>query len=417
MDDKMLHDIALFKFSLISPVINDTFEAVSQAQFFRELAQKEHTLPTGKTARFAADTFKNWYLDYKHGGFDALMPKKREDCGRPRVLNEHAISRIHSLKEQFPYITGTLIYQKLIEEGLIKQSQTSLSTVLRYIRDNDLKRIQLMPQDRRAFEMAHANDCWQADSSHGPMLTIDGHKKKAYLIAFIDDASRLLVHGEFYFNDNTINMQHAFKKAIAKYGVPKRLFVDNGSSYRNEQLGYICASLGVTLIHAKPYMPESKGKIERSFRTVKDGWLNGVDWNNYKSLDKLNEDYWSYLNKYYNNAIHSSLSTTPRERYLQDSECIKHLPPALLDQHFLHRIERRVYSDATVVINQCTYEVPMQYIGKRIKVRYFPSTTEEAYIYSEDHKLLETIHPANKVDNSKIKRKQYMDFEGPSHYD
>lgn len=410
MDEKTLHEIALFRFSLIAPVVNNTYEGPSKAYFFRELAKREHLLPTGKTERFAADTFKNWYLDYKHGGFDALIPKPRSDRGRPRVLNDTAITRIHELKEKLPYITGTLIYHKLIEEGVIKQSQTSLATVLRYIRDNDLKRNQLMPEDRRAFEMPFANDCWQADSSHGPILTINGIKKKTYLIAFIDDASRLLVHGEFYFNDTAANMQDAFKKAIAKYGVPKKLFVDNGSSYRNEQLGYICASLGVTLIHSRPYTPQGKGKIERSFRTIKDGWINGLDWTTYQSLDKLNEDYWSYLNKYYNNAIHSSISTTPRDRYLKDYDCIKHVPCELLNQHFLHRIERRVYNDATVVIGQQIYEVPMQYIGKRIKLRYLPSQPDEAYIFSDDHKLLETIHLVNKVDNAKIKRKKHMDF-------
>ena len=66
--------------------------------------------------------------------------------------------------------------------------------------------------------------------------------------------------------------------------------------------------------------------------------------------------------------------------------------------------------DATVVIGQQIYEVPMQYIGKRIKLRYLPSQPDEAYIFSDDHKLLETIHLVNKVDNAKIKRKKRMDF-------
>ncbi|MEG0578399.1 MAG: DDE-type integrase/transposase/recombinase [Niameybacter sp.] len=410
MDEKILQEMALFKFSLIAPVINDIYDAPSKAQFFRELAQREHLLPNGKSEHFAADTFKSWYLDYKHGGFDALMPKLRDDKGRPRALTEDAIARIHEIKEKLPYITGTLIYHKLIEEGTIKQSKTSLSTVLRYIRDNDLKRSQLIPVDRRAFEMPFANDCWQADSSHGPIITVNGTKKKAYLIAFIDDASRLLVHGQFYFNDTALNMQDAFKKAIAKYGVPKKLFVDNGSSYRNEQLGYICASLGIVLIHSKPYTPQGKGKIERSFRTVKDGWMNGIDWTTFSSLEKLNEDYWGYLNRYYNNAHHSSIDSTPRDRYLKDATLIKHLPSDLLNHHFLHRMERRVNSDATVIIDKKPYEVPMQYIGKKVKIRYLPSQPGEAYIFSEDHRLLETIHLVNKVDNAKIKRKKCIDF-------
>ena len=251
---------------------------------------------------------------YSHHGLDGLIPKTRSDAGRSRVLDEKVVNRIYELKENFPHITGSLIYQKLIEEGSLKASEASeasLSSVLRYIRHNNLSLKDLNTVDRQAFEMAHANDLWQADTSHGPILKINGIKKQTYLIAILDDASRLIVHGEFFFEDNALNLQICLKKAVSKYGIPKRLFVDNGKTYKNEQLGLICASLGIVLIHAKPYTPQSKGKIERSFRTVKDKWLNGVDWNTYTSLDLLNTDYEIFLTKNYNNAFHSALNDSP----------------------------------------------------------------------------------------------------------
>src|SRR5699024_471984 len=102
--------------------------------------------------------------------------------------------------------------------------------------------------DRRAFVMPHSNDCWQADTSHGPYLTINGKKTLTYLIAIIDDASRFIVGAKFFFNDNSINLQDVFKSSIKKYGVPKKLFVDNGSTYKNDQFNIICASLGLVLI-------------------------------------------------------------------------------------------------------------------------------------------------------------------------
>jgi transposase InsO family protein len=157
-----------------------------------------------------------------------------------------------------------MVYQKLVEEGYIRASDVSLASVHRYLRDNNLKRNQIIFTERKAYEMEFANDCWQADTSHGPKILIDRRKVQTYLISLIDDASRLIVHAQFFLRDNAVNMQEAFKKAVAKYGVPKKLFVDNGSSYKNGQLNMICASLGVVLIHARPYSGASKGYVKTS---------------------------------------------------------------------------------------------------------------------------------------------------------
>lgn len=410
MDDKQLQEIALFRFSLIAPAINETFDAASKEAFYRQVASKMHTLPNGEPIKIAPKTLKKYYLSYMHDGFDGLIPKRRIDKGCPRVLSDSTIARIVELRNQFPHITGTLIYQKLIEEGTIKASDVSLSSILRYIKAHHLTRTELTAVDRRAFEMAFANDMWQADTSHGAVIKVDGIKKQTYLIAIIDDASRIIVHGEFFFEDNALNLQICLKKAVNKHGVPKRLFVDNGKTYKNDQLGLICASLGTVLIHSRPYSPQSKGKIERSFRTVKDGWLNGVDWNQYTSLETLNADYNTFLNKNYNNQVHSALKDTPRQRYLKDSERIKYLRPETIDEHFLHRITRKVNTDATITLYTVLFEVPMVYMGKRIAIRYFPGNLSEAYIFEEQTGYVCTIYPLARVENSKVKRKEYIDY-------
>lgn len=404
MLDKNLNEIALFRFSLIAPVVNDTFDAISQMQYFRDVSSKTHTLPNGSKTKFSAGAIKKWFLTYRKDGFEALVPKTRKDMGKPRNLNLNSIEKIHSLKEKFPYITGKLIYQKLVEEGYIKVTKTSLATVLRYIRDNNLKRNQVAPVERRAFEMQFTNDCWQSDTSHGPVIKVNNQKKQTYLITFIDDASRMIVHGEFFFNDNAVNMQIVFKRAIAKYGVPRRLFVDNGGTYKNEQLKLICASVGTVLIHTRAYSPESKGKIERSFRTIKDNWLNGVDWNEFESLEHMNSEFNKYLNEKYLNTLHSSIEMTPRNRYLQDSDKIKFIPTEILDTHFLHRESRKVNNDSTLQLQNKLFEVPQKYIGQRVDIRYLPTDTSQIFIFNKDNKLTDTVYPLKRVDNSKVKR-------------
>ena len=404
MSDKILHELALFRFSLIAPVVNNTYDACSKMQFFRDIASKTHTLPDGKTVKFSSGAIKKWFLLYKNGGFDALIPKTRSDVGKPRALDSSCIEKIHALKEKYPYITGKLVYQKLVEEGYIKVTTTSLATVLRYIRENNLKRNQLAPVDRRAFEMQFANDCWQSDTSHGPIIKVNGLKRQTYLIAFIDDASRLILQGEFFFNDNAVNMQIVFKKAIAKYGLPKKLFVDNGKSYKNDQLNLICASLGTVLIHTAAYSPESKGKIERCFRTIKDNWINGIDWNTFSSLEQLNAEFNKYLNEKYINSEHSAIGMSPRNRYLKDMDKFKFVPAELLETHFLHRVTRKVNNDATILLDSKYFEVPQKYIGQRLNIRYLPSSTDKAFIFNQDNVLIDTIYPLKRVDNSKIKR-------------
>ena len=402
-DDKF-QQTALFRYSLIAPAVVGTFEAPSLAQYFRNIAAKRHKGPNGSYIDVTYHSLERWYYDYKKSGLAGITPKGRIDQGKPRALSTDAIHLIQSLKEDFPYITGKAIYNKLVEGGSINAAETSLSTVQRFIRNNGLKHPAENAQEMRAFEMEFANDCWQADTSQGPTIKISGRKAQTFLIIFLDDASRMILHAQFYLNDNAVNMQDSFKQAIAKFGVPKMLFVDNGRSYDNLQLQLICASIGIVLAHARPYTPSSKGKCERAFRTIKDGWMNAVDWNLFSSLEDINTSLSVFLSGRYTNSLHSSLNCTPKERFLRDHERIRHIPTEELDFHFLHRKECRVTNAATIKLLGTEYETPQQYIGTKVKIRYLPTDLSELFVFSDDDKLLHTIRPVKKVENSKIKR-------------
>ena len=224
--EEKFQQFALFRYSLIAPAVVGTFEAPSRAQYFRNIAAKKHRGPDGSYINVTYSALERWYYGYMKSGLPGITPKERIDRGRARVLTAGATEMVRCLKEDFPYITGTAIYSKLIEGGAINAAETSLSAVQRYIRNNGLKRPPENAQEMKAFEMEFANDCWQADTSQGPVIKIAGKKSQTFLINFLDDASRLITHAQFYLNDNTINMQDSFKQAIAKFGVPKMLFVD-----------------------------------------------------------------------------------------------------------------------------------------------------------------------------------------------
>lgn len=402
------HDFGLFRFSLIAPAINNNHSFKSNNEYFRYIASKKHDFD-GKMYSFSVSCLKSWYYNYKKNGYSTLENRTRSDYKKSRKLNNDIIQRIITIREQFPYISGTAIYKKLLEEKYINKSNISLDIILRFLRNNNLKAISNNNIERRMFEMPYVNSCWQSDTSDGPYITIDNQKYRTKLIMFIDDKSRMIMGYEFFLNDNAINMQKVFKNAIKTYGKPKRLFVDNGGPYDNKQLSLICASLGIELIHAKPYSPESKAKIERSFRTIKDGWMRCSDWNRFKSLEDINESLKKFLYNEYINKKHSSTNETPNERWHNEYDKIEFLEEQFIDESFLHRINRKVRKDRTIKIDNNYYEVPFKYVDKTIEIRYNPNNLNEMYIFDNNEKK-ETCNIVDKISNSKVKRKNTIDY-------
>lgn len=406
--DNFYNDISLFRFSLIAPIINNTHNFRSINEYISFIASQKHKF-NNKEYIFSKSCIKNWYLSYKKNGICALQPKTRSDKNTSRLLTYETINRIQELREQFPHITGTSIYNKLIEEDYIYAKEISLSTILRYLKSNNLKANQICNVERRMFEMENVNDCWQADTSVGPYIIIDGVKYKTYIIMFIDDKSRLIMGFDIFFNDTAINMQKVFKTAIKTYGKPKKLFVDNGGPYDNKQLSLICATLGIELIHAKPYTPEAKAKQERLFRTIKDGWMRSTDWNIFNTLDDVKISLNEFINKNYINKVHSSIKMTPNDRWHNEYNKVQFLDESFINESFLHRTFNKVRKDRTISFKNEYYEVPFKYIGQTIELRYDPNNLTEIYLYENNVKILD-VFKVDKVSNSKSKRKNTIDY-------
>ena len=408
--DRLKNEIALFRYGLISALVNNTYEERSKEDYYRKVALNTYTL-NGKEIKFTANTIKNWYITYQKLGFNGLIPKTRTDLNTSRKLTKDAQLKIVDYKKSFPHISGTLIYQKLIEDGYINPNNVSKSTILKFIRDNYLLFGDDNKIDRRAFEMEFSNEMWDADTSHGPYLTINNKKIKTYLIALIDDASRLITNAKFFYEDNAINFQNTFKEGLKKYGIPKKIFLDNGKTYKNEQLSIICANCGMELIYTKPYSPQSKAKIERWFHTMKETWMRGINWEDIENIDELNEMLNDFVNEY-NNKVHSSLiyngvNINPKERWFKDQDKIRKIDNNQIDEYFLHTAYPTIRADSIAHIKKIEYEVPTKYIGKKITVKYDFQDRSKAWIY-DNGKNIEAIHIVDKIANSKIKRKETM---------
>ena len=313
---KKAAEIAQFRFALIAPVVQGLFPDPSATAYYKRVTQNPLTLPDGSTVSYSYKTLEKWKSQYTLGGLDALLPGRRSDLGTSRTLNDEAICEIYRIKEEYPRMNATQIYYHLVKESFIPSS-VSVDSVQRFIKKNDLKSARNPNvKDRKAFEEDAFGKCWQADTCYLPYITENGKTRRVYCIMIIDDHSRLLVGGGLFYNDNAYNFQKVLKQAVATYGIPDKLYVDNGCSYSNEQLSMICVSLGIVLIHTKVRDGASKGKVERHFRTLKERWLYTLDIDSITSIAQFNSLLRDYM-RTYNTTFHRGINAIPMDRYLK----------------------------------------------------------------------------------------------------
>jgi transposase InsO family protein len=396
-------EMAQFRFALIAPVVQGLYPDASETAYYKRVTEKPLTLPDGSTVSYSYKTLEKWKSLYRNGGLDALMPNARSDKGIPRALGDEAIAEIYRLKNEFPRMNATQIYERLVRDSFIP-AVVSVDSVQRFIRHNDLKSARDPNlRDRKAFEEDEFGKIWQADTCYLPYITEEGKTRRVYCIMVIDDHSRLLVGGELFYNDNAANFQKVLKNAIAAYGIPDKLYVDNGCSYSNEQLSMICVSLGILLLHTKVRDGASKGKVERHFRTLKERWLYTLDIDSITSLAQFNELLREYMRSY-NTTFHRGINAIPLDRY----EATKEHPRKpqsreWLDDCFYNRITRKVRKDSTVTIDSVCYDVPMQFISAKVDIRYLPDDMSTAYILCDGKKF--PIRRTDRNENCRTKRR------------
>ena len=213
-----------------------------------------------------------------------------------------------------------------------------------------------------------------SDVMHGPKVSDGRKRRKTYLIAFIDDATRVIPFAAFAHSENTTTFLPVFKQAIARRGLPARLFVDNGANFRSQQLALVCAKLSIALIHARPYQPAGKGKIERWFRTLRAAWLSRLDDEATASLEALNRSLWSWVEGEYHQSPHRGLDArTPLDQWALAGHNVRYPDPATdLDDLFLFEAKRRVMKDRTLSLHGRLYEVDAVLVGQTVTLRYDP---------------------------------------------
>ncbi|MEW6328424.1 MAG: DDE-type integrase/transposase/recombinase, partial [Thermodesulfobacteriota bacterium] len=303
--------------------------------------------------------------------------------------------------QEIPKATIKHLMAVMEQRGLVSPgTKLNPSTVYRCLLQNGLMKLtQAIPVDRRKFEAELPNDLWQCDCMHGPMVEHLGKRRKAYLIAFIDDYSRLVPHGSFYLSESVETFLKALEQALLTRGLPRKIYTDNGPAFRSHHLEQVTASLGVALIHSRPYKPQGRGKIERFFLTVRKDFLAGFQG---QTLYELNESFDIWLNCIYHHRIHSATGENPYARFTSHMECLRPAPKDLRD-HFRKAARRKVAKDRTISLNGRLFEAPVPLISKQVILLYHEDEPERVEVLL-NQKSYGFLTPVDLRVNCRVKR-------------
>jgi putative transposase len=273
------------------------------------------------------------------------------------------------LKREQPARTAAQVHQIMLAAGVraphVRTLQTHLARAGLNVRADGRN------QDRvyGRFEAQARNELWTGDGLHGPKL--DGVARRAVLLAFIDDHSRLLVGWRWGTGEDVIRLEAALRFGLSARGVPQAILVDRGSAFVSSQLLRACAVLGVRLVHASPRAATTKGKIERFFRTVRDQFLVEIEGRRDLDLAELNRLFQAWLEVVYHRRVHTETGQSPLERFMAAGAPA--LPtPALLREAFLWSEIRTVTKTATVSLHGNDYEVDAALTGRKADLIFDP---------------------------------------------
>ena len=381
----------------IGSSIRDRIKQVSKMVFTDE---------EGNTRTFTWRTIETWHGRYKKNGIEALQSHPRSDKGKPRKVPLEQIQL--AVDEVLPLFhaktpSKAALYRMCLDKDLLSRQTIAPNTFSRVLKEHGMLKSDQEQKRRLSFSKAYANEMWQGDTMFGPHAMVDGAMKQTKLIAFIDDASRVCIHGEFFASETVDQLVEVFKSAFYKRGVPKSIYVDNGSIYISQEIVNISARIGCLHHHAPVRDGAAKGKVERFFRTVREQFL--ILKLDLSSLEVLNKQFTHWVEESYNAHKHSVLGMTPLERFSLDSKRIRYLPPnEVTDELFFAEVTRVVRAANTFSFKSKQYETPRHLANLKIQVRYQRSNPHNKVIVFYKGDRMGEARPLDPIANDKKPR-------------
>lgn len=388
IDNKKAKEIANFRYRLISPIVcRESIYFGEIADLIREAAGKIYQIPGSRKTRVSTRTIERYLRQYRQGGYDALMPKSKSPRSTkiPQEYFELALDlKRENLKRPVSQIIEILEMSGRVPKGILKRS-----TLYDYFEREGLTK-ELGQKESKAYQRfspKHRNQRWQGDTCHLLHITDTQNPKqkvKLYLIAWLDEATRIITHAQLYREEKSYTLEDCLKKAMLKLGIPEQVYVDNGKVYSSHHLQNICGRLGIHLSHTRPYRPQGRGKLERVFATVQRSFLPEIEImlkERTMSVDEINDYFFIWIRQHYHEKVHSATKQKPMLAFESDPYPLRRVDLETLVDAFLVEETRKVDKTGVFRLNGTDYQAPLELVRTKVSVRYDPFDTSSVQVY------------------------------------
>jgi len=413
--------VAVFRHGVIGALTQAQMDRGQLRTALRQLAKQRFRPPGAKATRtFAVATLERWYYRYLKRGLDGLAPKKRSDAGRAQALTPELRTMLLDIRREHPHTSAALILRTLVATGRMEKSALSTTTLRRLYAETGLDRLALRdgasPKTRLRWQAERPMALVHGDVCYGSSLRIDGQVRPLRIHGLMDDASRFVLALEAHHHEREVDMLGMLVRALRRHGKPDALYLDNGSTYRGDTLATACARLGISLLHAQPYDPQARGKMERFWRTLREGCLDFLGC--VTSLHDVNVRLWAFLDQHYHRAPHAGLYGRSPGDVFAAAPPSPRFEEAAVHDALTVRIRRRVRRDTTVSIDGKDYELDQGHLAGRLVFlcRSLADLSLLPWVEFEGKRF--EVHPVDPVKNSRRprpRRRPELDESVPRH--
>jgi transposase InsO family protein len=403
--------VAIFRAQVIGPLLTRVFASHGElASAITALSHQRHRPPTSTVARtYSKATIERWYYRFKRGGLAGVTPKRRSDVGHARELTDAQRDLLLAIRREHPTTSAALILRTLELDGRLAKNAVSLSTLRRLYSEHGLDRVTLRIADGRVrlrWQADRVDALWHADVCHGPAMKIGGRTVPLRIHALLDDHSRYVLAIAATTTEREVEMLSLLVKAMRSIGRrPEALYLDNGATYTGDVLSTACSRLSIGLLHATPYDPQARGKMERFWRTLREGCLDHIGTPG--DLHDVQVRLLAFLAKHYHVAPHASLmGKSPGEVYENAPRYDEAVDDAALGNALTVRGRRRVRRDGTLEIGGVTFETRTGFLAGRVVTigRTLLDPTSDPWIEHEDARYL--VGRVDPEENARRKKKE-----------
>jgi putative transposase len=421
---------ALFRLEVIAPLVSWHGSKQELALERKRVLERVYKTPAALEWRISERTLRAWLNRYKQKGFTGLFDNDRGTYGKCRAISEAVLQEAIALRKfesslSIPQMLELLKHSEVLEDKIDAVEKLSPSTLNRHLNKRGARKNMAKEEigTFQRWQQKFVNILWMSDTTDGIWIPDPANPKrlkKTYLISFIDDASRVIPHAQFYFDTQLPSLLDCFRKALLKRGRPERLYADNAWVYHSTTMRLLCAELGIEPSFCTAKRPPGKGKVEKVQKTSQEGFYKIAEHADIKTLDELNQFYFAWLTSKYHKVIHSELNgLTPLQRWLVDKDRLVRVTPLEVRRGLMLRCDRKVDRKTSIVrLDNAHYQASIALAGEKVEVRYHFNDASEIEIWQRG-KFIEIAKPvvigANIDFSKRASKKEEQSTRGKPH--